>query len=492
MDLTTAFETYAQEHRQKYMALYLALRDAIVHGRLAPGERLPSSRALAADYGLSRGTVNAAYDLLAGEGYVTSGVGRGTFVSRLPAGEGAATAERSAEAVPPRLSAWGARAVSLPPRERAAHGFAVHYGTAETDAAAFPAAEWHRAMYAAARASAAHGAAFDARGWLPLREAVARHLGRARGIAATAEQVVIVNGSMQALALLVQLLVDPGDPVVIEHPGYGGIRRAVLAAGAEPVPAAVDERGLVPAPWRARLLVATPNRQFPTGAVMPLERRLALLRWAAGADAWVVEDDYDSEFRRAGRPVEPLKSLDAQGRVVFVGTFSRTMYTGLRLGYAVLPDALLPAFLALKGLYEPHPTAMTEQRAMAEFMKNGGYERHLRRMKRLYSRKYEALIGGLREKLAHAFATQPQDAGLHVYARWTGSREAYLELIEACARRGVTWTDVSYCDASGEPVCAAAFGFSGLTIEQIRFGLDVIAQAEAEGLGSRKGGIRSV
>jgi len=484
----TAYESYAKEHRQKYMALYLALRDAIVGGRLAPGERLPSSRALAADYGLSRGTVNAAYDLLAGEGFVTGGVGRGTFVSRLPSGAAGTAGAGGSGAMPargkapeaPRLSAWGARAIALPPRERAAHGFAVHFGTAETDAAAFPAAAWHRAMYAAARASAAQGAAADARGWLPLREAVARHLGRARGIAATAEQVVIVNGSMQALALLVQLLVDPGDPVVIERPGYGGIRRAVLAAGGVPLPADVDARGLVPAPWQAKLLVATPNRQFPTGAVMPLDRRLALLRWAAESDAWVVEDDYDSEFRRAGRPVEPLKSLDAQGRVVFVGTFSRTMYTGLRLGYVVLPDALLPAFLALKELYEPHPTAMTEQRAMAEFMKNGEYERHLRRMKRLYSRKYEELIGGLRERLAHAFDTRPQDAGLHIYARWTGSSEAYRTLRDACARRGVTWTDASDPEADGSRQCAAAFGFSGLELERIRYGIDIIAQTEAD------------
>ncbi len=478
MELQTAYERYAGEVPQKYMALYLALREAIVGGRVAPGERLPSSRALAAAYGLSRGTVNAAYDLLAGEGYATGGVGRGTFACYAPPGEAAAS--RDAGSAPPRLSAWGERAAAAgaPPRE--ARGWAVDFATARTDAAAFPAAEWHRAVYAAARETAAGraDAAHEAQGCLPLRETIARHLGRTRGIATTARNVVVVNGSAQALALLVQLLVDPGDPVVVERPGYGGIRRAVLAAGGVPVAADVDARGLVPAPWNARLLVATPNRQFPTGAVLPLERRLALLRWAADADAWIVEDDYDSEFRHAGRPVEPLKSLDAQGRVAFVGTFSRTMYTELRVGYAVLPDALLSAYAALKRLFEPHPTGLVEQLALAAFMRSGAYERHLRRMKRVYSRKYEALSAALRERLGHVFETRPQDAGLHIYARWTGTRNAYEALIEACAGRGVTWSDVSY-ERDGEWLCAAAFGFAGVEAEAIRHGVETIAEAEA-------------
>ncbi|WP_309121953.1 PLP-dependent aminotransferase family protein [Paenibacillus sp.] len=488
MDLLTSYERYAREYPQKYMALYHALRDAIVGGRVAPGERLPSSRALAAAYGLSRGTVNAAYDLLAGEGYAAGGVGRGTFACYAPpGGAGGAGAAASAQ---PKLSAWGARLAAglAPPREREARGWAVDFTTARTDAAAFPAAEWHRAAYAAARETAAGraDAAHDAQGCLPLRQQIARHLGRARGIATTAERIVVVNGSMQALALLVQLLVDPGDAVAIERPGYGGIRRAVLAAGGVPLDADVDERGIIPAPWQARLLVATPNRQFPTGAVLPLERRLALLRWAAGADAWIVEDDYDSEFRHAGRPVEPLKSLDSQGRVVFVGTFSRTMYTELRVGYAVLPDALLPAYAALKRLYEPHPTGLVEQLALAAFMKNGGYERHLRRMKRVYSRKYETLIAALREKLGHVFEMRPQDAGLHVYARWTGERDAYEALIEACAARGVAWSDASY-ERDGEWIGAAAFGFAGVEPEAIRFGVETIAAAEAEGRRRERG-----
>lgn len=495
MELSTAYESYAKMHRQKYLALYHALRDAIVEGRLRDGERLPSSRALAASYGLSRGTVGAAYELLAGEGYVTSGVGRGTFVSYAPepgAAEEAAGApvDRAAgaraavagEAARPRLSAWGERLRGLPPRSRGAAGEAVDFSTAEADTAAFPAAEWNRAMYAAARKTAATGAgaAEEPQGCRPLREAIARHLGRTRGIATSAERIVVVNGSMQALALLIQLLVDPGEKVVVETPGYAGTRRAVLAAGGVPLPAAVDRRGLVPAAWPgARLVVATPNRQFPTGAVLPLERRLALLAWARESDAWIVEDDYDSEFRHAGRPVEPMKSLDREGRVAFVGTFSRTMYTGLRLGYVVLPEALLGPFAALKLLYEPLPSAATEQLALASFMASGAYERHLRRMKRIYSRKYETLVDALRERLPDRFDVWPQDAGLHAFARWLGPPDAYEALVAACRACGVTWSDVSYAEPSGERVRAAIFGFSGLADERIRQGVAVIADCAA-------------
>ena len=491
MELLTAYERFAAEGLPKYMALYRALREDVLGGRLRAGDRLPSSRALAAAYELSRGTVNAAYDLLAAEGCVTAGVGRGTYVcyaaaEALPDEEAPAGAPNGG-ADGPKLSAWGERALAAEAAPRAPRGRAVDFSTGATDADAFPAAEWRRACYAAAREAAAAGtnaAPIDARGCLPLREAIARHLGRTRGIATSAERIVVANGSMQALALLVQLLVDPGDPVVIERPGYSGIRRAVLAAGGAPVAADVDERGLVPAPWRARLLVATTNRQFPTGAVLPLERRLALLRWAVEADAWIVEDDYDSEFRHAGRPVEPLKSLDAAGRVVFVGTFSRTMYTRLRIGYAVLPDAIAPAFLALKRLYEPYPSGAMEQLALASFLNGGGYERHLRRMKRVYSRKYETLYAALREKLGGAFETWPQDAGLHVYARWTGDAASYAALIDACARRGVTWEDVSYEADGGRQVCAAAFGFAGLDAEAMLRGVETIAAAWRELAGS--------
>ncbi|WP_199615280.1 MocR-like pyridoxine biosynthesis transcription factor PdxR [Paenibacillus alkalitolerans] len=494
MDIQTCYNTYSSVYRQKYLALYHALRESIVEGALSEGERLPSSRSLADAYGLSRGTVNLAYDMLAEEGYVARGVGSGTFVAFHGGGSGGmggiagVSGDGLQDRQPPArqaavpLSAWGRRIERLGQRVGLPPGEAVHFSTADIDRAAFPAAEWNRAMYAAARTTGAaeHGDAFNAQGYLPLREAIARHLGRTRGIATTAGHIVVVNGSMQALALLVQLLVDPGEPVVIEHPGYAGTSRAVEAAGGVPVRVPVDSQGIVPSPWDARVLVVTPNRQFPTGAVLPLERRQQLLRWASEREAVIVEDDYDSEFRHGGRPVEPLKSLDREGRVAFVGTFSRTMYAGLRLGYVVLPDSLLDVFAALKQLYEPHPSGATEQRALAAFMSGGYYERHLRKMKRVYSGKYGVVNRLFRELLADSFDVHPQDAGLHVYCTWRKSHSEYAELMRRCGSRGVTWTDVSY-ERDGRTVSAACFGFSGLTEEQMRRGIRII-QEEGAGI----------
>jgi GntR family transcriptional regulator/MocR family aminotransferase len=235
VELQTSYESYALQHKQKYLSLYLALREAIVSGVLRIGERIPSSRALAQNYGLSRGTVNLAYEMLAGEGYVTTGVGRGTFVAYSgtpPKGNGvgverslAAGNQMQQPASAPRLSAWGERMLGMAPRAVDARGWAVDFSTAAPDRAAFPAAEWNRAVFAAARsvASGEADADFDVKGCYPLRTAIARHLGRTRGIMTTPINIVIVNGSMQALALIMQLLVNPGDPVVVESPGFSGI-----------------------------------------------------------------------------------------------------------------------------------------------------------------------------------------------------------------------------------------------------------------------------
>ncbi|WP_274361952.1 PLP-dependent aminotransferase family protein [Paenibacillus thermotolerans] len=487
------YDTYSTIYKQKYLALYHALREAIVGGALAEGERLPSSRSFAGAYGLSRGTVSLAYDMLAEEGYVIRGVGSGTYaafrgggagadaVAGAAAAGGADAAEEAAAPAAPSvpMSAWAQRLARMRLREAAQPGATVNFSTVGLDTAAFPAAEWNRAVFAAARSSGVGGYdAFIAQGYRPLREAIARHLGRTRGIATTAEHVVVVNGSMQALALLVQLLVDPGDPVVVEHPGFSGTSRAVEAAGGVPLLAPVDAQGIVPAPWDARVLVVTPNRQFPTGAVLPLERRQQLLRWAAERGAVIIEDDYDSEFRHGGRPLEPLKSVDREGRVVFVGTFSRTLFTGLRLGYAVVPDSLLDLFVKLKQLYEPHPSGATEQRALASFMSGGHYERHLRRMKRIYSAKYETMYGLFRERLSDWFDPRPQDAGLHLYCLCRKPHEEYRRLTERCRERGVTWADVSF-RREGETVTAACFGFAGLSPAQIKLGVEIIREEGA-------------
>jgi GntR family transcriptional regulator/MocR family aminotransferase len=337
----------------------------------------------------------------------------------------------------------------------------------------FPRAEWARCMYDQVRQmmkmplrepSAAEG-------HYGLREAIAQHLQRERGIDASAERIVIVNGSMQAIALLAQILVDSGDPVVVESPGYPGAISAVIAAGGLPLRGEVDERGLVLQPWEdARLLIVTPTHHFPTGAVLGMERRQQLLRWAAERDAVIVEDDYDSEFRHRGRPLEPLKVLDREGRVVYIGTFSKTMLQELRIGYVVLPEGLHAAFAAAKRLFEPYAAGQLEQSTLAAFMRSGGYARHLRRMRRVHAGKFLQLQELLQDKLSTLFEWVESDAGLHLFGWWRGDPATYAAYAARCREAGVSWTDAgSYDMPNGR--CGACFGFSHLSGLEMQEGI---------------------
>ena len=506
------FQVYLTRYPSKYAALYHALRDEIVGNKLKLHTKLPSSRELADMLGISRGTVNQVYDMLIAEGYLQADVGRGTFVVYADGhAMNKANAGKNIE-----LSAWGMR-VSEGERGRGNVGKgAVRDGVGEIAGAGkqgserdlegvtagareqgkvrdradepagveiafvvarpqldqFPREQWNRGMYEQVRRMTESPLedAHIAEGHYALREAIALHLRRMRGIDAPPERIVIVNGSMQAIALLTQLLVNPGDPVVLERPGYQGASRAVLAVGGVPVHAAVDGQGLIPQPWNARLLFVTPSRQFPTGAVLGLERRQQLLRWAAEQGAVIVEDDYDSEFRHRGRPIEPLKVLDQEGRVVYIGTFSKTMLQDLRIGYVVLPEALHDAFVAAKRLYEPHPTGLLEQRSLAAFMASGGYERHLRRMRRVYASKFLLLQALLQEQLSTLFEWVDSDSGLHLFGWWRGDLRTYTAYAAACRAAGVTWTDASnYALPVGK--AGACFGFAHLTEEEIRQGV---------------------
>lgn len=483
MDVQLLYETHLKRNKRKTEALFHAIRESIMSGRLEPGSRLPSTRALAAQYGLSRGTVNTVYEMLQAQGYVQARPSSGTVVAY--AGGRLRAAARAAAADAP-LSAWGERIRGLPPAradaERAAEGI-IDFSLGKVALRHFPEKEWNRLLYAQVRGQYRfeRADAHAAEGHAPLREGIARHLARTRGLAVTPEDIVITGGSHQALALLIQLTVDPGGAAVVENPGYAGTVRAIRAAGGVPVPCPVDRHGLVPEalPDGARLVAVTPGRQFPTGAVMPLERRLALLGYAERHGCWVIEDDYDSEFRYRGRPIEPLKTLDRSGRVVFVGTFSRTMLQDLRLGYAVLPPGLADAFRKAKRLYEPHPTAILEQRALAAFLNGGGYERHLRRMRRRYMRLSERLETLLRERVGRAFRVYPNDAGLHVYAEWRGSAASFARFAAACVRLRVRPADLrGHFLANAKP--AAAFGFAHLEEDEMEEGVRRLAAAAEE------------
>jgi GntR family transcriptional regulator/MocR family aminotransferase len=488
------FQTYCTRYPSKYAALYHALRDEIVGNKLKQNTKLPSSRDLADRLGISRGTVNQVYDMLIAEGYLQADVGRGTFVVYA---DGHVMYEAKV-GKNIELSAWGVRVSEGAEdggrgkkREGKADGNKeqgeklelvgkpagreIAFVVARPQMEQFPREQWNRGMYEQVRrmTESPQEDAHIAEGHYALREAIAVHLRRMRGIDAPPERIVIVNGSMQAIALLTQLLVNPGDPVVLERPGYQGASRAVLAAGGVPVHAPVDGQGLISQPWNARLLFVTPSRQFPTGAVLGLERRQQLLRWAAEQGAVIVEDDYDSEFRHRGRPIEPLKVLDQEGRVVYIGTFSKTMLQDLRIGYVVLPEALHDAFVAAKRLYEPHPTGLLEQRSLAAFMASGGYERHLRRMRRVYASKFLLLQALLQEQLSTLFEWVDSDSGLHLFGWWRGDLRTYTAYAAACRAVGVTWTDAgNYALPAGR--AGVCFGFAHLTEAEIKQGIALL------------------
>lgn len=498
MDLQLLYESHLQRYRRKTEALFHAIRECIMSGRIPPGSRLPSTRALAGQYGLSRGTVNAVYEMLQAQGYVRTKPGSGTVA----AGTGGmlAVAARSVRAEEAELSRWGERIRALPPVRRDAREPSADEKQAAVrqtgDALGvidltpgrvalghFPVKEWNRLLYAQVRAQyrLERTDAFAAEGHAPLREAVARHLRRTRGLDAGPDDVFITGGSHQALVLLIQLILDPGDAAVVENPCYEGTVRAIRAAGGRVIPCPVDQSGLVTEalPAAAKLLVVTPGRQFPTGAVMPLERRLALLEYAERHRCFVIEDDYDSEFRFRGRPVEPLKALDRTGRVAFVGTFSRTMMQDIRLGYAVLPPALAEPFRKAKQLLEPHPAAILEQRALAAFMNGGGYERHLRRMRRRYMRLGERFETLLRSRAGRALDVRPNEAGLYVYAEWKGCAETFARFLAACARNRLIVRDLAgtYLE-NARP--ALALGFAHLEEDELEEGVNRLAAALEE------------
>ncbi|HVZ10569.1 PLP-dependent aminotransferase family protein [Rhodopila sp.] len=383
------------------------VRQGIAHGLLAPNDRLPSARSLAAQLGLARGTVDAAYALLAGEGYVQGRGPAGTVVApglRVPAVPPCPPVEKSVAAA--------ARALPGP--------LPFRLGLPALDA--FPRTLWSRLTVRAARRIAPAALAYPDPAGLPvLREAIATYLRVARGIACDAHDVLITAGFQGALALITHAMLRPDDRVIIEDPGYFLARDALAQAGGTLVPSAVDAAGLdvalaaslAPA---ARFAVVTPTHQAPMGVALSLQRRLSLLDWAADTGAWVIEDDYDSEFRYTGHPLPALKSLDLTGRVLYAGSFSKVLFPGLRLGYLVPPVSLqAPLLAAARTLQAGLP--VLEQQVVAAFMTEGHFARHLRRMRSLYGSRRSALAAALRAVFGSRLDLQLQAGGMHLLAR---------------------------------------------------------------------------
>ena len=388
-----------------YQALYTHMREAILSGELKGGMKLPSTRALADELNISRNTVLNAYRQLLAEGYLEGREGSGTFVASILPETFLMASHHTTPKIARPHQAESPRPIFS---ERAKAQMAVSQGPtggksprpflAETPALdAFPYKLWSRIIVRQARRMPASNFMYqDSSGYRPLREAIAAHVAVSRQVHCTPEQVMIVPGSQAALDLAARMLVNAGDPVWMEEPGYPGARGALLGSGAHIIPVPVDNEGLVVeagvarAP-KARLVYITPSHQFPLGVTMSISRRLALLDWAKRTNAYILEDDYDSEFRFAERPLATLQGLDQADRVIYIGTFSKVLFPSIRIGYLILPPALVDPFLKVRRLIDTH-SPMLEQAVLADFIIEGHYIRHLRRMRTLYAERRSALL----------------------------------------------------------------------------------------------------
>ncbi len=461
-------------HRQ----LYAQLRTAILAGRLTPGTRLPSSRLLAAELDCARGTILLAFDQLHAEGYLHSSAGAGTFVAEEVPDHLLAVRQSS------RREGGGERRVRLSnhaatllanPMRHPPPGSEAPFQIGQPALAEFPRELWAKLTAETWRApGGARLLAASPAGHPPLREAIADYLRTARGLDCRPEEVIVTSGTQQALSLIARLLLDPGDPVWLEEPGYPALRPILVAAGARIAPIPVDDEGISVADGRriaaaARLVAVAPSHQYPLGTVMSLARRLELLRWAEGADAWIIEDDYDSEIRYRGRPLEPLRLLDETGRVIYVGTFSKVLFPGLRLGYLVAPRALAQIIVCAIPLLEP-PASMIAQATLARFIAEGHFAVHLRRMRHLYAARQAALVAAARHHLAGALTLEPDDAGMHLVGyptpEWTPDFDD-LAFADAAANAGITLSPLSRYYAGQVRKMGLLFGYAASPPEAI-------------------------
>ncbi|MBS0373628.1 MAG: PLP-dependent aminotransferase family protein [Proteobacteria bacterium] len=442
--------------RRRRDSLYRQLRTAILDGRLRAGLRLPATRALATSLGVSRNTVVAAYERLLGEGYVSARRGAGTVV--------AALAGRARRRPPPPLTT--ASPPGAPPGAEP-----VRFRLGVPDTASFPQALWQRLGGRAARRLIAGPAPHaDPQGLPALRAAIAGHVSFARAVACDPDDVIVTAGAQQAFDLIGRALVTPRLPVAVEEPGYPPLRAALSAHGARLLPVPVDAEGLVVAalPRRARLVCVTPSHQFPLGPVLSAPRRAALLEHARRHGALVVEDDYDGEFRFADRPLDALQTLDRDGSVLYVGTFSKSLLPELRLGYLVVPRRLRAALVAAKAAATGAGPWLAEA-TLAALIAEGHLARHVRRMQRLYARRRERLLEGLTGPLAAHLEVLPSVAGLHVAARLRHGREAAV--VAAAARAGVAVAPLGVHYAATPPVAGLLFGYGNLDEAGIAEGL---------------------
>ncbi|HEX7137001.1 MAG TPA: PLP-dependent aminotransferase family protein [Vicinamibacterales bacterium] len=471
--------------------IYAGIRRAVLDGVVQPGTRLASSRALADDLAVSRTTTLLAYEQLIAEGYLVGRHGSGTFIAHeLPDDLPRANASRRRLTTwkHPPLSRRGLAVTSTPPAARRLPGppRPFRLGTPALDL--FPLRQWSQLITRRLRSLTLAQLDYnEAGGFRPLREAIADHVQSARGTRCRAEDVVIVAGTQRSLELICDLVLDEGDEAWLEDPGYPGARAALVGAGARIVPVPVDDEGLSVATGarlagRARLVYVTPSNQFPMGVPMSLPRRLSLLRWASAARAWVLEDDYDSEFRYGARPIPCLHGLDEDGRVIYAGTFSKTLFPALRLGFLIVPSDLQPHLLSARRATDVHPPLL-EQAALADLMAGGHFDRHLRRMRAAYHERLDALADAARRWCGGALVLRPTRTGLHVVAELVDVNAERVR--HEAAARGVEVMPLSHyyfgrpkaAPGGSRSPNALVMGFAAVRPDAIRRGMEQLAAA---------------
>jgi GntR family transcriptional regulator / MocR family aminotransferase len=468
--------------RPLFQQIYLLLRSAIVSHRLSAGSRLPSTRALAERLGVSRTSVVTAYEQLIAEGFIAGAAGSGTYVSHdvppaivtaeKPAPAPLTTATRSLSAAGKRYAALSR---DLPLVERRAFGT----GCCSIDAATVEA--WRRIGAETMRRFDPVNLGYaDPLGEIALRNEVAQYLRAARAVQCEPDQVVILAGAQQAIDLTLRTVIDPGSEVWVEDPGYLATRAALTAAGAQLVPVPVDGDGLVVqegiarAP-RARAAFVTPSHQYPTGSVMAMSRRLELIAWAARSGAWIVEDDYDSEFRYVGRPLASLQGLDGDGSVIYAGSLSKILFPGVRLGFAVIPRPLIEAFRAARFLADRQPPILLQSIA-AEFMRQGLLTSHIRRMRQRYREARDVVVDSITRELGDLVEVEVPECGIQLVLHF---RDPISDLAVAREAReaGVIVRPVSPLYLEAPARSGLVLGYSGFDLHQLRAAATGLARA---------------
>ena len=476
-----------------YRQLYERLRASILSGQLEAGIRLPSTRILASSLGVSRTTTALAYELLLLEGYIESRVGDGTRVAQLQP-EQLSQGSRDTQnldatnslGTPPAMFSRRCQSlIDLPYPERfygeQARGGANLFLVGQPDVTCFPYETWARLVARHARHSLPAVSSYQyVQGYLPLRQAIATHIGVTRGVHCSPEQIFLTTGAQGALDLVARALLDPGESAWVEDPGYSGARGALLAAGAHPVAVPVDGEGLDVGVGRqfcqrARLAIVTPSHQFPTGVTMSLSRRLALLEWSRETHAWIVEDDYDSEYRFSGRPLEALHGLDRAGRVLYIGTLSKVLFPSLRLGYLVAPPELVTGLKATQRFQAVH-LPLLEQIALADFLAEGYFARHVRKMRQLYKERRDALVDALTQESDTRLDVIVPEAGMHL-AAWLPAGISAQAVVHQATASGLHILPISQFSQRTLQRDGLVLGFASASPQDLRAGVKKLALA---------------